>query len=81
MATLACLHCFVVLCNDCGRVHLENNHNTKMLIKSNGVAYRRGNMERTSKLEYKYTPGEQVEPLRIRKVTPKVRRPKILTVR
>ena len=64
MATIACLHCCVVFCNDCEREHLENNHNTKMLIKSNGVAYRRGN------IEHKYTSGEQAKPLRNRQVSP-----------
>jgi hypothetical protein len=39
-----------------------------MLIKYNGVAYQRGNMEGTSKLEHKYTISteENVYPLRIR---------------
>ena len=44
-----------------------NNHNVKMLIKYNGVAYQRGNTEDTSKLEHKYiiSTEENVEPLRI----------------
>ena len=81
MATIACLHCFVVFCKDCEREHLENNHNINMLIKSNGVANSRGNMEGTSELEHKYTSGEQVELLRIRQVSPKARKFSILTVR
>ena len=42
LATTACLHCAVVICDDCTREHSGNNHNVKMLIKYNGVAYQRG---------------------------------------
>ena len=68
LATEACLFCAVVFCDDCTRQHSGNNHNVKMLIKYNGVAYQRGNMEGTSKLEHKYTISteENVYPLRIR---------------
>jgi hypothetical protein len=58
MATTACLHCVVVFCDDCTREHLENNHNAKMLIKQNGVAYLRENTKRTSKLENKHTTSD-----------------------
>jgi len=70
-ATAACLHCVVVFCDDCTGEHLENNHNVKMLIKYNGVAYQRGNTEGTSKLEHKYTISTEknVETLRIRGIT------------
>ena len=75
MATIGCLRCGVVSCNDCKREHLETNHNVKMLIKFKIVEHDRGNMEDTSKLERKYTSVEQREPLRSRRGSPTKRHP------
>ena len=79
MATIGCLRCVVVFCNDCKREHLETNHNVKMLIKSNSVEYHRGNMEDTSTLEYKGSSVVQVQPLRIRKGSPREQHPESST--